>query len=141
MEGMVLLIAPVGVLAAIGLTWLCGGLVDVRVESQEEAAARLRELEPGFEVERVSLDVEGRGAMICGRRDGQPRFAALFAFGDAFVSRVFCPEELQGVQIGDSGVIVIRRRDFTCPQIRLHLETGEAAGWRRRLAEIGARRG
>ena len=135
MEGIVLLIVPIGVLAAIGLTWLCGGWVDARIADAEEAGERLRELEPGFEVAEVCLAEGGAGAIVAGRYDQRPAIAVLFANGDELVSRVLHAADLRGVELGEEGGLLrIHTRDFTSPVIDLRLDPAEADGWRRRLA-------
>ncbi len=136
-----LLMAPVGVLAAIGLTWLCGGWVDARIADAEEAGERLRELEPGFEVAEVCLAEGGAGALVAGRYDQGPAIAVLFANGDGLVSRVLRAADLRGVEVGEGGLLRIRTRDFTSPVIDLRLDPAKVEGWRRRLASGEAEHG
>ena len=138
MEPLFLIIAPLGVLAAIALTWVFGGLKDARLASAEEAAARLAELEPGFESDEVTLAEGGAGAMVRGRRDRREAIAALFPFGDRMVSRVLSPTSVVAIDAADDGVLRLRLRDYTSPRIALLLPPGEAVRWRRRIEE-GAR--
>lgn len=138
MEPLFLIIAPLGVLAAIALTWAFGGLKDARLASAEEAAARLAELEPGFESDEVTLAEGGAGAMVRGRRDQREAIAALFPFGDRMVSRVLSPTSVVAIDAADDGVLRLRLRDYTSPRIALLLPPGEAVRWRRRIEE-GAR--
>ncbi len=133
-----LLMAPIGVLAAIGLTWLCGGWVDARIDDAVQAGERLRELEPGFEVSEVCLAHGGAGALVAGHYDSAPALAVLFANGDRLVSRVLRPTELRCVELGEGGVLRIQTRDFTSPLIELRLDPAQAEGWRRRLQPQGS---
>ncbi len=136
-----LLMAPLGVLAATGLTWLCGGWVDARIADAGEAGERLMELEPGFEVSEVCLAEGGAGALLAGRYDCAPALAALFANGDRLVSRVLRPAELRRVELDAEGLLRIHTGDFTSPVIELRLDPAQAEGWRRRLEPQGAGHG
>jgi len=138
MENWALLIAPFGVLAAIGLTWLCGGLVDGKIVDAEDGAARLRELEPGFEVAEVSLARGGAGALAIGRRGGRPALAVLFVVGDGLVSRELAAGAVT-VSATAEGMLVLRSRDFTSPRIELDMGPELAERWQRRLIPLLAR--
>jgi hypothetical protein len=134
-EPFFLIIAPLGVLAAIGLTWAFGGLKDARLVGAEEVAARLAELEPGFESDEITLAEGGAGAMVRGRRDQREALAALLPFGDRMVSRVLSPGSVVAVEEADDGVLRLRLRDYTSPRIALLLPPGEAVRWRRLIEE------
>ncbi|MEZ4382886.1 MAG: hypothetical protein R3A79_16240 [Nannocystaceae bacterium] len=135
MDVFFLILAPIGVLAAIGLTWIFGGLSDARLGDAEEAARRLAELEPGFESDEVTLAEGGAGALVLGRRDRRPAIAALIPFGDRLVSRVLSPKAVVAVEAADDGVLRLRLGDYTSPRIALRLPAGEAQRWRARIEE------
>ncbi|MCB9706373.1 MAG: hypothetical protein H6711_31295 [Myxococcales bacterium] len=135
MDPVLFIVAPLGVLGVIGLTWLFGGLRDASLASPEIARQRLAELDPGFVAAGVTLARSGAGAIFSGAGDHKPRIAVLVPLGDRFVSRVLGPGDVvDAAVVGER--LVIRTRDFTGPRLALALGAGEAERWRERLLEF-----
>lgn len=133
----VAVLAPVGVFVMVGVSWLLGGWRTGRLADPDAALAAFRQDYPDFGATDRVVAVDGAAALFAG---DEPALGAVFALGDAFVTRTLWPGDVRRCDVAprpDGTVrLTIRTADLTAPKLALTLPAAEAEHWRERVAAL-----
>ncbi|MCW5725509.1 MAG: hypothetical protein KIS81_11220 [Maricaulaceae bacterium] len=118
--------------ALVALNHFLGGWKPARIESLDQAVARLDADFTGFTASGGVVCADGAGALV--EEAGTGHLALVLTRGEDWITRRIGPAELQSAEAGGDGVLIIRLCDFTLPKARLAFsEAEEAQRWAERL--------
>lgn len=127
----IILVSAIAIAALIGLNAWMGGWTPSRVESLEEAAARLKQDLLAFEPADGVIAKDRRAAIILEKNTD--RIGLVAAQGDILVTRLIAPADIARARVEDN-VLSLRFHDFTFPDTRFVFDDPNlAAEWQARL--------
>ena len=127
----IILVSAIAIATLIGLNMWLGGWTASRIETVQEAAARLQQDFLSFNSAGGIVSAEGKAALVIDK--DSDRIGLVLAQGDIFVSRIVDADSIAQIDAAD-GLLDIRFRDFTFPRAVLDLANPDAAiEWRNRL--------
>ncbi len=111
----IIVIAPLGVAALIGLVYLFGGSKQASITTAGEALDRFRRDYPHWQDDQVLLSEDGQVALIPSAGD---QIGLVFSVGDTFVTRLLNREDIAAASDADAPA-QIHFHDFSAPDIRV----------------------
>lgn len=127
----IILVSAIAIAALIGLNVWMGGWTPSRVESLEEAAARLKQDLLAFEPADGIIAKDHRAAIVLEKNTD--RIGLVAAQGDILVTRLIAPADIARARVDDN-VLSLRFHDFTFPDTRFAFDDASAAAeWQARL--------
>lgn len=138
MPAWVMVMAPLGVLLLVAITWWLGGWKTARLADEGAALRRLRLDMPDFQADQILLAKDGSAALL--REAGSGRLVAVAANGDGFFTRDIQPAQAAAARFEDGHQsLVIDAPDFSAPRIKLPVtDPAQAQAWITRLKTQGA---
>lgn len=133
-----LILAPVGVLFLIGLTWFFAGSKSASFGSADDALARLRQDFYDFEPADLVIGAEtGQVALATPANSTQTgEVAVAFAVGADFATRLLHQGDVTKLT-REGNAVQFRINEFTGKKVRIAFESEEAAqSWHERLAQL-----
>ncbi len=132
---MMIMIAPVGILFLIGLTWALGGMKEAAFGAPEEALERFRQDFFGFEASDIAISDNGGHAALLQCADRQ-QVGVCFSMGDNFATRLLRAGDISDL-VQDGAGISFRLHEFTGRKVALSFDDSEqAAAWVGRLTPL-----
>ncbi len=130
-----IMIAPVGILFLIGLTWVLGGMKEAAFTAPEEALERFRQDFFGFEANDIAVsDNGGHAALLHSSNRGQ--IGVCFSMGDNFATRLLRAGDVADLE-HDGNAVRFRLHEFTGRKVALSFDdTEQAAAWAGRLSPL-----
>lgn len=135
MSTMMIMIAPVGILFLIGLTWMLGGMKEATFAAPEEALDRFRQDFFGFQASSIAISDNGGHAALLQSAD-QKQIGLCFSMGDNFATRLLRAGDVADLTQSGNGVS-FRLHEFTGRKVALSFDDeAEAAAWAGRLQPL-----
>ena len=133
---MLFVIAVLGVLAIVVLSWGLGDWHDVTLDDPQAVSGELKKFYPDFEIVDEILSADRRAAIV---RDQSNALALIFALGDRFVARLLDAKTLRGVQVDtpntSNAILHLSLADPSCPNVDVPIDADKAVldSWVRHL--------
>lgn len=138
MGNMMLILAPVGILFLIGLTWYFAGSKVAAFAGPDEVLARLRQDFYDFEPAEIAVGADtGDVALAVPARPASPgEIAIAFAVGEDFATRLLHKGDVARLA-REGRTVSFRVNEFTGKKVRLAFDSDEEATlWHERLAQL-----
>ncbi len=134
MQTSTMIMAPLGIVAIVALTWLFGGRRNAAADDGRLRALLIADY-PDVTIEHACATRDGCGIFYCGNADDDARFLGIVRrVGDGFSVRCFRCDEVR-MTVSEDAVVKLRFPDPAFPPLRLRAE--ETPPWLRAGREEG----